>query len=349
MKLPHVLQRAKIPMLFLIGGVQLVIVVAISVTAVSLLAKDAPAPKGGSSKEQEELSMGSRLLAALPSLPSFKNEAPLVAAIIENHEDARPHQVGLPNAEVVFEMIAEGDITRFLALFRGDDLPKSIGPVRSLRLHFVTVLDPYIPLLLHIGGNPLAYDALALTNRIIDHDGIRFDGQTYQRAKDIPAPHNLFMAKKPLLALLEEKAAKLTPVSFPLFATGGIPKGGKTAEKISVNFGSAVHDVTYTFNSWNGEYIRGTGGATRQATPENVLVLETEVQGYGERGAIPWTRTTGEGKMLLFRDGKGYEGRWKRAEGKPFSFVNAKGEELNLDAGQAWIMMLPDLRMVEWE
>ena len=73
MKLPHVLQRAKIPMLFLIGGVQLVIVVAISVTAVSLLAKDAPAPKGGSSKEQEELSMGSRLLAALPSLPSFKN------------------------------------------------------------------------------------------------------------------------------------------------------------------------------------------------------------------------------------------------------------------------------------
>jgi len=75
-----------------------------------------------------------------------------LGVMIENHVEARP-QSGLSSADVVYEAVAEGGITRFLAIFYCQDAP-FIGPVRSARVHFMTMLQEYgaYPLYAHVGG-----------------------------------------------------------------------------------------------------------------------------------------------------------------------------------------------------
>ena len=300
---------------------------------------------------QNPKSVSDRLIATLSFVPGRARSVPLVAAMIENHEEARAYQKGLKEAAAIFELIAEGDITRFIAFFPSDRLPAAIGPIRSLREHFVSIANGYKPLLLHVGGHPLAYEALANNRELIHHDGIRFDGETYQRDREIPAPHNLFMQKEPLKELLAE--TELLPFSLPLFPTcSGAAcnlSKGKSATKISINMGSRIHDFTYLYKSLFGAYTRTIDGAEKQGEPQNVVILEAIVSGFREKGYIPWTKTFGEGKMLLFRNGKVMEGVWKRDQGKPFAFFDAEGEKLLVAQGQVWVTMLPKLDMVTWE
>lgn len=298
-----------------------------------------PGPSGVSDK----------LVALLSFVPDGgKKTTPLVAAMIENHEDARAYQQGIKEALVVFELIVEGDITRFMAIFRADKLPNLLGPVRSLREHFVSIALGYKPLLLHAGGHPFAYEALENNPALLHHDGIRYDGQTYHRDPEVAAPHNLFLKKEPLQELL--KKLKLTPFPLPLFKTGSLPSMQEAkAQTIEVNMGSPLHNVTYLYKSFQNSYIRSIEGVLRQAQPGSIAILEATVDGFHQAGYIPWTNTAGGGKMLLFRNGKAVEGTWKREKGKPFVFLDAKGEILPVTRGQVWVTMLPTLSMVTWE
>jgi len=278
-------------------------------------------------------------------------EVPLVASVIENHEDARPHQKGLRDAIAVFELIVEGDITRFLAFFRADRLPSVVGPVRSLREFTVSLALGYKPLLLHAGGHRFAYDALKANPELIHHDGLRYDGETYERDDKIDPPHNLFMRKAPLASVLEKHNIKL--FDLPLLPitnnqqlkTNNLSK----ASKISINMGSPDHDVTIIYKPLRKLYIRSVARAARQAQPKTIAVLETYVDGFNQPGYIPWTKTFDGGKMLLFRDGKVIEGTWEREKGEPFRFYDLEGNILGVAKGQVWVTMLPTLDMVSWE
>ena len=90
---------------------------------------------------------------SLESIPqaSANLSKPVTAIMIENSPDARPHS-GLKQAEVVYEAIAEGGITRFLTLFQ-QHKPQLIGPVRSLRMYYVDWLAPYQASVAHVGGS----------------------------------------------------------------------------------------------------------------------------------------------------------------------------------------------------
>lgn len=78
-----------------------------------------------------------------------------LAVMIENHEEARP-QSGISKADVVYEAVAEGGITRFMAVFYCDAIAKEniIGPVRSARTYFLDWASEYggNPLYAHVGG-----------------------------------------------------------------------------------------------------------------------------------------------------------------------------------------------------
>jgi hypothetical protein len=293
--------------------------------------------------------LSAQLVSTLAMMPQGKKEIPLVAAVIENHEDARPLQKGLRKAEIVFEVIVEGDITRFLVLFRSDRLPAVIEPVRSARLAFISLLLPYKPLFLHIGGHPFAYEALKRYSAVVSHDGIRYDGETYERDPAGEPPHNLMMRRAPLLQVLEQKNIESSPL--PLFTrTNRMPKGGEPANRIFVSYGSPIHDVTYIYKSiYGGLYTRSTAGRARQSQPASVVILETEIDGINQPGYVPWTQTFGEGRMLLFRKGKLIRGTWKRDEPYPFQFFDENGDWVSLSKGQVWVALVETLNRVRWE
>jgi hypothetical protein len=78
-----------------------------------------------------------------------------IAAIIENHADSRP-QSGLSKAEVVYEAVAEGGITRFLGIFYCGTIAEEVkaAPIRSARIYFVNLAAGYgnHPIFMHQGG-----------------------------------------------------------------------------------------------------------------------------------------------------------------------------------------------------
>ena len=78
--------------------------------------------------------------------------------MIENHEDSRP-QSGLQNADIVYEAVAEGGITRFMGVFycnavKGAASKYDVGPVRSARTYYLDLASEYsdYPLYTHVGG-----------------------------------------------------------------------------------------------------------------------------------------------------------------------------------------------------
>jgi hypothetical protein len=80
----------------------------------------------------------------------FSKRLPL-GVMIENHPDARP-QSGLSSADIVYEAVAEGGITRFLAIFWDTAADVTVAPVRSARTYFLDWISEYDGLYAHVGG-----------------------------------------------------------------------------------------------------------------------------------------------------------------------------------------------------
>ncbi len=118
-----------------------------------------------------------------------------LGVMIENHVEARP-QSGLSSADVIYEAVAEGGITRFLGIFYCQDAP-FIGPVRSARVHFMAMLREYgnYPLYGHVGGancdettgsgcaNGAKADALGLIQTL------KWDGYNDMNQFGVPFPY----------------------------------------------------------------------------------------------------------------------------------------------------------------
>ena len=271
----------------------------------------------------------------------------LVAVIIENHEDARPYQEGIEDALIVEEWLVEGFISRFVAVFNRDNLPKRVGPVRSLRPYFLMGLLPWNAMIFHAGGSPEALELAEQYNKLITINGI--SGAYYdhfERDEDIAPPHNLFITRNNMLDIAETFTRR--EVSWPPFAYG-LAKDAPTAKTIDVNFFNPEHNVQYTFSSAANGYTRSNGTVLNHAKPDNVLILEMPIQGIGEYGRLD-IQVIGKGKLLLFRAGKVYEGTWgKTSEFGQFIFANEEGKTLKFSRGQTWIMVLPTLDRVTWE
>ena len=138
---------------------------------------------------------------------------------IENSKDARP-QSGLSSADVVYEAVAEGGITRFLGIFYCQDAP-FVGPVRSARVHFITMLRGFgeYPLYAHVGGancdaetgsgcaNGAKADALGLIRKLgwegyndLNQFGVTFPyfWRDYERIPNVATEHTVYSSTSKL-------------------------------------------------------------------------------------------------------------------------------------------------------
>lgn len=117
-----------------------------------------------------------------------------IAVMIENHEDARPHQKGLEDALMIQEFLVEGFISRFVALFDAQALPSTIGPVRSLRPYFLDGIAPWVRTVFHAGGSPEALDRVKHSGEFYALNLLYFDDEHGSlRDENVAPPHNLFL------------------------------------------------------------------------------------------------------------------------------------------------------------
>ncbi len=198
----------------------------------------------------------------------------IAAVMIDNYPvDARP-QSGLHDADLVYEVEAEGGITRYMALFL-EAMPNKIGPVRSARTYFVDLARPYNALFAHAGENDDVWGPLKELREagFADMDQIVGTPEAFWRDPTREMPHNLYtsVAKmrstaakygyrdNPLSA--EEFSFELDPTPAPAAdppQSSGIPapdaSATQTGSSVPSPSPSASVDAILTF--WNNYTVR---------------------------------------------------------------------------------------------
>ncbi len=292
--------------------------------------------------------------------------AGITCAMIENSVDARP-QSGLRAAEIVYEAIAEGGISRFMAVYQANK-PNYIGPLRSARLTFVHFAKQYNCMYVHVGGATNAINELRGGGyREMDAD---WNMNKYASRKISPgryAPHNVYSRS----VWLDEYAFKKgwttsTLASFARIQPDTINEVEKRdATKINIKLsGDNSYNPHFDYNATTNTYLRShqRGGAHYdkeengqriQIAPTVVIAMKVhvipraqDVNGYTDHV------TYGEGEAFVFQDGTVTAATWRRnGPADPLKFYNkTSNEEILLNRGQTWITAYPDtIGAVNWE
>lgn len=276
---------------------------------------------------------------------------PVTAVMIENSPDARP-QSGLKQAGVVYESVAEGGITRFIALYQ-QEKPELIGPVRSLRIYYLDWAAPYQASIAHVGGSGNALQEVQNGSyRDIDQS---FNAGSYWRASDRYAPHNMYTSSAKLDELNAAKGYKES--TFTSFSRAdGKPAEELNASSVTVNFSSNLFNTSYSYNKDSNSYDRSLAGAPHNdregghISPDVVVVIKVTAQSRGGADGYEDIVTTGSGQAYVFQNGTATEVTWsKDGRTEPLKLTSADGKPFTLNRGQTWVAAITDRGSVSWQ
>ncbi|MBP6044560.1 MAG: DUF3048 domain-containing protein [Microgenomates group bacterium] len=312
----------------------------------------------------------------------WESRRPLGVAI-ENHIEARP-QSGLSKADVVYEAVAEGGITRFLAMFYCQDA-KPIGPVRSARIYFLKLLQGYgnSPLYAHVGGANTAGPADALGEiRDIGWDGYNDLNQfavpfpyyyrDYERLPDRATEHTMYSSTQKLWEYAQKNrklgAKDDDGVAWDKgwkpwkFADEAKTSDRGAAGKISFGFWSKFdadnYSVVWSYDPVTNTYSRSNGGTphldkiTNKAIKSKNLVVvfaDERSANDGYEGGHLLYDIVGSGTGTMFNNGKATKISWKKpTEEDMMRFYDNSGVEIMLVRGQVFVEILPTGNVVKY-
>ncbi len=291
-------------------------------------------------------------------LPAIEGRLPL-AVMFDNFVDARP-QIGLEKADLVFEAVAEGGITRFLGVFWSDE-PGRIEPVRSARAYYLDWAAGLDAIYVHWGfakSSVAAADIPSTLSRLgLRHfDGL-FMGQPYfSRDPDRVGPHDGIADTDAMWELAADHGWSVPPQIEPGLFTEAEPlraqeEAATAATTIDLGFGGPFlsdYAVTWKHHPKTNGYLRSQsgaphvdGGSGNRIQARNVAVALTSVRSAGDGTAHLLYETTGSGEAVVFQDGVAIPGTWSKPdEFSRIRFFDAEGNEIAFNRGQTWIEVL---------
>lgn len=295
-----------------------------------------------------------RILDGLPVAADQTNPT-IFAAMIENIKESRPPS-GLDKASVVYEALAEGGITRFLALVPAGTDFKELGPIRSARPYYVSWAEEYHAVYLHVGGSPqaLAYLKTGKPN-LVDYNQFAH-APNFIRDRSRHAPHNLYTDSFLMSdALNKLKLAAPTFTSWTFKDETALEQRPATVTDIVIDFSSFTYRVKYVYDRVNNRYTRYVADQPHVTRDGSQLYADNVVVEFMKTGLIKGEKqrlelqTVGTGKLLMFRDGTAVEGTWKKdSNSGRTQFLDASGNILALNPGVTWIAAVPLDRKVTY-
>ena len=298
-----------------------------------------------------------------PEYRNFFNGAPLTepcydrpfAVMINNLRDALP-QCGISNADIIYEVLAEGGVTRMMAIFSDIKSAEHLGSVRSIRPYYIDISLGYGAISVHAGGSPEAYDRIH-TEKFDDLDGIyiqpvanAFYYDQTRRYSGYAQEHTYFAEGDRLYECAEKKNFRLTlPEEYDnglRFVKDATPENGEKAESIRVDFNIGkkteleYHADTglYTARQMGGDYI--DGNTNKALTFRNVIAIEAETRVLDDKGRLR-VDLISSGKGYYFCGGRYEEITWKRdSVSDCFHYARADGSDLTVSEGKTYIIVL---------
>jgi hypothetical protein len=302
---------------------------------------------------------------------AWEERTPL-AVMIENHVDARP-QSGLTDSDVVFEAVAEGGITRFMAMVYCDAQAEDVilAPIRSARTYFIDWASSYQkPLYVHVGGAniPGPSDALGQLNDYgwtntndLNQFSIGFPtfARNYNRieltnGQQLATEHTMETSSERLWKYAKENRQitawqgkdDFTPWQF----VDDAPESERgEAGAITYNFWSGYDDfaVQWSYNPQENTYARINGGQPHtdlnngeQIKAKNVVVLFSPEKGPINENKHLLYETTGTGEALIFQNGQVVEAKWSKPTRTTALTFSVGGKPVEFVRGQIWISVM---------
>jgi Protein of unknown function (DUF3048) N-terminal domain/Protein of unknown function (DUF3048) C-terminal domain len=269
-----------------------------------------------------------------------------VSVMINNHPKARP-QSGLNQADIVYEMLAEGDVTRFLAIFQSER-PEMIGPVRSSRDYYIELAKGFDSLYIAHGYSPEAKELL--DQGYVDNlNGMQYDGTLFKRESFRQAPHNSYITFDNVLKGAKEKNYQMDnePKSLEFLSKEEVKAiQGEKADSAMISYlDNELFNVIYEYDEGLGKYKRYSNGeltadykSGEPALLDNIFIAEAEHRVVDSAGRRNINLTSG-GKGYLIQKGKVTEVQWENIDGRILPVLN--GQQAGLVPGKTWINIVP--------
>jgi len=273
--------------------------------------------------------------------------------MIDNDPNARP-QTGLNAANVVYEIVAEFNLTRFLAIYFVD-VPTTVGSIRSIRPYFATAMTEYGGGLVHCLDVPGVAQVLDQGN-VFNFDLCRGYGEEGAfRVSNRVAPFNLYVNASLLEGELRQRPPRPAAALLPRQA---LPGGATDATGVSIvyPYDPAVYEHTVDW-TWNGHvYERAQDGAAHREANGSVVTTDVIVvqrattlptSFFGDAG-YHIVDLIGSGDAIVLAGGKSLAARWKRTSiAQPTVFTTSAGQVLRLPPGRIFFEVVPSNAAVD--
>lgn len=286
-------------------------------------------------------------LTGLPAADAGRAARPALVVKIDNAPKARP-QAGLDRADVVFEELVEGGVTRFLAVFQSRDADP-LGPVRSVRPVDPAIVTPLGGLFAYSGGAP-KFQAMIRRAPVTDVGADAFP-EAYRRDRSRPAPNNLFTRTSLLYTRAHGEAPPprwfdFRPPAAPFSGTGLEPVG-----RMVVSMGQRT-SAEWRWDPAAGVWRRFTNGTPHvlvgggQYGAENVVLQfvpyrATEDVDVGNNH-VPAAEVVGTGDVIALSGGAMVRGKWRKPTvASVTEYDDLAGRPIRLAPGRTWVMLVP--------
>jgi hypothetical protein len=279
----------------------------------------------------------------------WKKRVPL-AIMIENSVSARPHS-SLSKAEVVYEALVEGSVTRFVAIFLASKNSKDVGPVRSARQYYFDWAREYDAVYAHWGGNKGVRAKASSIFGKKDLDQFAIGAPTFFRRPPY-GEHSAYTTTKGLWKVASSRGVNKPTKFISWKFKEDTPVKKPKAAKITLGFENRSDMVVvWKYKPKTNTYKRTNGGAAhKDKIYKKQLSAKTIIVQYvNNLGDIIVTgvlnrnfQTTGSNKLAVFRDGKVIKGKWKKkSKNARTRFFDSKGREIILNRGPIWVEIVP--------
>ena len=270
----------------------------------------------------------------------------VVGIMVNNHPTARP-QTGLSKADIVFEILSEGDITRLLALYQSEE-PDVVGPVRSAREYYFELASDYGALYIYHGAAEFIDDMIK--NKGIDHlNGAIYDndGHLFKRESFRKAPHNSYLQFTAVNEVAESNGYETTSTYEALpFMDEDDTVEGENIQNVEITYSNRTYSkVAYeydeekeTFIRYNGDEMTVELDTDNPIELDNVFIVETVHEIIDNAGRREIDLESG-GNAYLLQKGKIQHVQWENQDGRILPVKD--GQTVNFVPGKTWINVVP--------
>lgn len=292
-------------------------------------------------------------LTGLPCTEQIANQRP-VAIMINNLKEALP-QMGISEAKILYEILAEGGITRHLAIYNDYNDIAEIGSIRSARDYYIDIADAHDAIFVHAGQSESAKQTLYSRNT--NNINGNFMYRSAERRKTMAYEHTLMMKGEDLTkAISAAKYRNTSDMKQPLefYDSVTVPEAedavyvevpfhiGKNGKPYAVSFFNFdKNSGLYSKGHYEKDHIDGDDGSV--LTFNNVIVLECAHANTGDSLGHITVNFTGTGKGKLFTMGKYKDIVWKRqSRTSSYTLYESDGETpLKVNPGKSYIGLVP--------